>query len=146
MKVVFLRDIPKQGKKYDVKEVADGYARNVLIPKGLVTPATPEALAKVDKEKASLKQHKEQELNALRAELEKIQASSLTITQKANEQGHLFKKIGAKDVAHILLSLAHATIPEKCIIMDPIKTIGKHNIRVETEAGKTSFILTIDSE
>lgn len=146
MKVIFLRDVPKQGKKHEVKEIADGYARNVLIPKGLATQATPQAIAKGEQEKKNIQQHKEQELGAFRKELEKVKEGTFTIKEKANEQGHLFKKIGPKQVSEIVLTLAHAQISEKYIVADPIKTIGKHNILVETPGGKVSFILVIDSE
>ena len=146
MKVIFLRDVPKIGKKHEVKEVADGYARNVLIPKGFVAQATPQALTKAQKEQEAIKHVKEGELAALRTELKKVDGATVTIIEKANEKGVLFHKIGSKEIIKILKEKTGASLSEKMLKGDPLKATGEHKILIETEVGKGSFVLSIKGE
>mgnify|MGYP001600522421 FL=1 len=87
MKIILLKDVPKVGRRYDVKDVADGYALNLLIPKGLAKIATPDAVKKIEETKKNdLTQKKIQEELLLKS-LESIKNITLVIKGKANGQG-----------------------------------------------------------
>lgn len=93
MKIILLKDIPKLGKKYEVKNASDGYATNMLFPRGLAIPATPENLRRFETEKAKLEGERKVH-EALQAEnMKALESTVLTISGKASDKGHLFASI-----------------------------------------------------
>ncbi|MEK7459449.1 MAG: 50S ribosomal protein L9, partial [Patescibacteria group bacterium] len=98
MKVIFLKDIPRIGKKYDIKDVNDGYALNFLLPKKLVERATKESVLKLEQHKKEIVIEKEIEENLLIRNLEEIKDKIITIKCKANEKGSLFSSIHKKEI------------------------------------------------
>jgi len=131
MKVILLTDIPKVGNKYDVKEFKEGYAQNVLLAKGLACLATPSELAKLEDRKRKTVKLKEEELKTFNDLISTVGNKIITIKVKANEKGHLFKSVGPHDVAQAMKELARIEIDEKSIIMDHIKTLGRHKITIK---------------
>ncbi len=93
MKVIFFKDVAGVGKKFDIKSVADGYALNFLVPRGLAVKASPEEVAKLEIKKSSEVKKRQDAEATLTKNLKKVSAVSLVITQDANEKGHLFKGI-----------------------------------------------------
>src|SRR5680860_1422432 len=98
MKVILLTDVPKVGNRYEVKEFKDGYARNVLIAKGLAILATPKALIDLNKKKSEMTNKKKEEDDTFNSLLNNIKSKKIILKVKANEKGHLFKGIGPRDV------------------------------------------------
>ena len=90
MKVILLKDVAKIGRKYDIKNVADGYALNMLIPRGLAVVATEQAMKKVETLKVNDTTDKKIQTELLLKNLEVIKNLTLNLKEKANEKGHLF--------------------------------------------------------
>ena len=130
MKIVLLQDIKSLGKKGDIKDISEGYARNFILPKNLGVLATAEKITEVEKEKSEkMKLEKEILANNL-ALAQKLKG--LKIELKVKEKGgKLFASIHPKDLA-LELKNRHFDIPEKCIKIEKvIKKIGEYRIKIE---------------
>lgn len=152
MKVIFLKDVPRAGRRHDVKEVNDGYAVNFLFPRKLAEPATPKALADLEQNKKEIIIEREVQESLLLKNLEEIKSKTITLKVKADEKGHLFSAIHKKEIVAELQSQYRAEIGENYIILEkPIKTIGEFEIPIEilvpSSAGKkqrSSFKLIVE--
>ncbi len=144
MKVIFLKDVPRVGRRNDVKDVNDGYASNFLFPKKLAAPATPQSLAQLEaKKNAVLLDNKVQEELILKS-LAELKDKVVNISGKANEKGHLFSSIHKKEIIEALKTNHKAEILEDFIILEkPIKEVGEFEIPVEIKHHKSSFKLII---
>ena len=142
MKIILLHDVPKVGKKWEVKNVADGFAQNALIPKKLAEMATPPALARAVAARASSEASRAASAEEL-GELAKTLASApLEISAKANEQGHLFAALHEGDIARAIQQKTGVAIsPELLKSAHPIKTVGEHLISIQTT--DTTFRVTL---
>lgn len=135
MKVIFLQDVPRVGKKYDTKEVNDGYAVNFLLPRKLAITATSKAVAELEMKKKEIVLEREVQEDLLMKNLEEIKGKAITIKGKANELGHLFSAIHKKEIIEAMKEQNHAEIGEEFIVLEkPIKTIGEFEIIVEIPA------------
>ncbi|HIV02389.1 MAG TPA: 50S ribosomal protein L9 [Candidatus Aphodoplasma excrementigallinarum] len=131
MKVILQADVKGKGKKGDIKEVSDGYARNFLFPRGLAVAANAANLNTIKGQKEAQAFHKEQEKDEALAMKEKIDAASVTLTAKAGENGKLFGSITNKDVAEALKMQQHLVVDKKKFHMpDGIKTVGTTEVEV----------------
>lgn len=131
MKLILLKDAKGLGKKGDIINAKDGYARNFLIPKGVAKEAT-EGNMKVAKEQNEAKKiRKEEELNDAKKLAEKISSLTVEIVSKAGENGKLFGSITSKDVAAYLNKQHKIKIDKRKIEMDNIKTLGYTNANVK---------------
>src|SRR3989344_1393166 len=140
MRVIFLQDVPRVGKRYDIKEVNDGYAINFLLPRKLAEPATPKAVAELEKRKKNIEIEREVQESLLLKNLEAIKGKAITIKAKADEKGHLFAQIHKQQIIDSMKEQNHADIGEKFIILDkPIKEIGEHEIAISIKNKKSSF-------
>lgn len=132
MKVILLSDIPKIGKKYDIKEFADGYARNVLISKGLAELATPNAIMMVENKKKSMQKKHDEEMSIFREMVNTINKENISISVKANEKGHLFSSVTPKDIAKAIKEKTGSILDDHMIsITNPIKEIGIHSFKIK---------------
>ncbi len=145
MKVIFLSDVPRVGKKYDVKEVNDGYAMNFLLPRKLAEAATPSAIANLEKRKKNIEIEREVEEKLLLKNLEAIKGKTVTIKAKADEKGHLFSKIHAKEISTAMKDQNNADVGEEFLVLEkPIKEVGEFEIPVSIKGKKSSFKLVIE--
>ncbi len=127
MKVVLLSDVKGQGKKGQVVNVSDGYARNFLFPKNLATPADNKIMNELKgKEEAKLRQI-ELEKQAARDTAEKLKTVSVKIKADAGADGRMYGSVTAKEIAEQLLAQHKITIDKRKIVLnDPIKTFGTY--------------------
>lgn len=131
MKVIFLKDVPRVGKKNDIKDLNDGYAFNFLFPRKLAIPATKEAIVEIEKNLTKIKIEREMEERLLQKHLGEIENIIITIKEKADEKGHLFKSIHPKEISEIMKNLHQIEIDEKYIALEnPIKQIGEFTIPI----------------
>ncbi len=145
MKVIFLQDVPRVGRKHDIKEVNAGYAANFLLPRRLVEMATPKAVAELEKHKKEIVIEKKVQENLLMKYLEEIKGKVVTIKGKSNEKGHLFSAIHKKEIIEALKKDHRAEIGEEFIVLEkPIKEMGEFDIPIEINGHKASFKLIID--
>jgi large subunit ribosomal protein L9 len=145
MKVIFLKDVPRVGKKYDVKEVNDGYATNFLIPRKLAEPATSKSLAMLEIRKKEISIEKEIQEDLLNKNLEEIKNKTVVVKAKSDETGHLFSAIHEKDLVEAMKTQHHVDIaPEFIILKKPIKSLGEFDIPIEIKNKKSSFKLRVE--
>lgn len=132
MKVIFLKDVVKIGKKYDVKDFADGYAQNVLIAKGLAIRATPQELAKIDARKESILNQKYKEETDFKELMNSIHSVSVIVKSNTNEKGHLFQALPKSDIINSIHNLTSILLEEENIVIEkPIKEIGVHRVKIK---------------
>lgn len=144
MKVIFLQDVPRVGKKYDIKEVNDGYALNFLFPKKLAELATINAQISLEKRKNEIVIEREVQESLLLRNLEEIRGRVVTISGKANELGHLFRAIHAKEIVEAMHREHHAEINEEFLVLEkPIKEVGEFEIPIKIKNKKSSFKLVV---
>lgn len=145
MKVIFLKDVPRIGKRRDIKEVNSGYAMNFLIPRKLAEMATVNAIALLEKKKKNIEIERELQEDLLIKNLETIKGKVLYMKMKADEKGHLFSGIHKKEIAEEMKKQNHADIAEEFIILEkPIKAVGEFEILISIKNKKSSFKLVVD--
>ncbi|MEK7128172.1 MAG: 50S ribosomal protein L9 [Patescibacteria group bacterium] len=145
MRIIFLQDVSRVGKKYDIKEVNDGYAVNFLLPRKLAEAVTPKAISELEKRKKSIEIEREVQESLLLKNLEEIKDKTIIIKGKANEQGHLFAQIHKKEIVEAMKSQNHADIGEEFIVFEkPIKEKGEHEISIAIKDKKSSFRLIVE--
>lgn len=132
MKVILTQDVKALGKKDELVNVKDGYARNYLFPKGLAVESSNENVNLMKNKKASQDLKKETEIknaNELKAKLAEIKVE---IKAKSGEQGKLFGAISNKDISDNLKEKFNIEIDKKKIVLsDPIKSIGTFNVEIK---------------
>ena len=131
MKVILLQDVKKMGKKGDVIEASDGYARNYLFPRKLAEEATANALHVVNAKKENERKKKLAELEAAQKFAAELKGKEVSIEAKAGESGRLFGAITNKDIAEVINSKFNLSIDKKKIVMDTIKVAGGYEIEVK---------------
>ena len=132
MKVILQQDVKGQGKKGQLVEVSDGYARNFLLPKKLAVPATAETVNSMkQQEKARLAQQAAEKAEA-QALAKKLEGLSVTISAKAGEGGRLFGAVTAKEISEALSAQHGLNIAKTKIVMDePIKACGGYQYKAK---------------
>ena len=132
MIVILNRDVKGTGKTGDIVKVSDGYARNMLIPKGYAKEATEGNVRNLEKQKAIAAEKKAEEKAAAQALAEKVSAVSVTIKTKAGEGGRIFGSITSKDIADALAEQHKLTVDKKKIQLDnPIKQTGELTVDIK---------------
>ncbi len=132
MIVILIKDVKGVGKAGDVVKVSDGYARNLLLPKGLATEATEGNVRNLEKQKAIQEANRQKELSEARELAERIGQLRVTIATKSGEGGRLFGSITSKDVADALSEQHKITIDKrKFVLENPIKHTGDFELDIK---------------
>lgn len=147
MKVVLLKDVKGTGKTGDIKEVADGYAKNFLIKNGFAKVANAGAINENNLQKESQAYHKEMEKQQAIELGNKLKNVKILLAIKCGENGKTFGSITSKEIAEQLKSQGYEIDKRKIDLAEPIKTIGEYsvNIKLHPEVS-TKISLTIKGE
>jgi large subunit ribosomal protein L9 len=146
MRVIFLQDVQRVGKRHDIKNVSDGYAANFLLPRKLAVSATPSAIAELERRKKEVVVQKEIQEDLLIKNLEEIKGKVVTIKEKADAKGHLFASVHKKEIIEAMKTEHHADISEEFIILEkPIKAVGEFEIPIVVKNKKSSFKLIVEA-
>lgn len=143
MQVILLKDVAKIGRRGEVKEVPQGHAQNFLIPRKLAVPATPDALRKLTVEM------KKKEINVGRHDesfekiLEALSGTPFQLSAEANEQGHLFKGIHARDIAKALGEKGMNVAESEIHLETPIKSLGEAKVLMKSGAREKEVVFII---
>lgn len=138
MKVILNQDIKGQGKKGQMVEVSDGYARNYLLPKKLAKEATKENINVMQGQKESEEFRKKKELEEAQEIAKQMETLTVKLSAKAGENGKLFGSITSKDVAEALTMQHHIKLDKKKFVLpDGIKTLGTTEVDVKIHTGVT---------
>jgi large subunit ribosomal protein L9 len=131
MKIVLQKEVEKLGVPGDVVQVADGYARNYLIPKGFAAPATKGTAKNSERLRRAHDQKVQKAVLEAREVATKITAAPLKVTAKAGEEGKLFGSVTAADIAKQLESTTGATVDRRTVhLAEPIRSLGTHEVTV----------------
>ena len=136
MKVILKEDVQGSGKKGELVNVSDGYARNYLLKRGLAIQATPQALAEYEAQQASKVHKKETEQAAAQAIADKLNGKTLSISAKAGESGKLFGSITSKELAAEIKKHFDIDVDRRKISMKgDIKAHGDYIAEIKLFAG-----------
>lgn len=130
MKVIFLKDVKGQGKKGEVKEVSEGYARNYLLPNGLASPASSSNMKQLEEQKKVERRKKDREKDQAKALAEQLASLSVVIKAKSGEGGRLFGSITSGKINDELSKLGVSLDKRKIVLDEPIKTLGVTEVPV----------------
>ena len=146
MKVILLRDVARIGKRFEIKEVPDGFALNKLIPACDAEPATPANVKRVMEKHKNDVRSRDLEVSSGKAIAEACAALPLSIAMEANDQGHLFQAVHASDIVKAA-ALRSLVIPEASLkLTTPIKSIGAHTVTLHTPAKDFEVALIVTAK
>lgn len=146
MLIILKQDIKGVGRKYEIKEVAQGYANNFLIPKKLAEYAGPGVVKKLQVIRAQEKAEIEIREKLIEKQVEMLKDVKITLKKKTNEKGHLFEKIHTEEIFQALKDQGHIEIdPEFLTTENPIKEIGEHNVSVSVGKNEAKFTLNVEA-
>lgn len=144
MKVVLRKDVPSLGKAGEVHEVADGYGRNYLIPRGLAAPASKTAVENVEAHKAAAARQRSRVEAEWRVVAQRISAETLKVRARTGEQGRLYGSVTAADISEALSRSLQQPVDKRDIAMDePIRTLGPHTVRVHVAPNVTATLTVV---
>ena len=143
MKVILLQDVKGQGKKGEVVDVNDGYARNFLIKKGLAEIATASKLNDLTQKKAAADYHKAEEVKATKALAAEIKGKSFIVKIKAGQNGKVFGSVTGANIADALQAAGYDVDKKKVVLPQPIKTLGTYDVELKLMEGVSSKIAVV---
>ena len=133
MRIILLKDVEKIGKKYEVKEVKPGFARNFLIAKGLAKPATKEVLKWLDLQKEIETKKAEEELKKIQETASSIDGQEIIIQVKTGEEEQLFESVTSQRIWEKLKELGFDIKKNQINLPEPIKELGEFPIKIKLE-------------
>jgi len=130
MQIILVRDVPHIGKRNEIKNVADGYARNFLFPRGLAKPATPEGLKGVERLKAEEEKKEKARLEMLKKWQERINSLTFETLLKTKDDKKAFGSVDTERVADFLSGKGIGITKHQIDLPRPIKAFGEHHIKI----------------
>lgn len=147
MKIILLKDMAKIGKKYETKNISDGYATNLLIPRGFAVAATTETAKRIELEKARDEGERRIRHELLLKNLAELEDKTITIIEKANDKGHLYAAVHKPEIIKAIENQTRLQIDPAHIVLDThIKELGLRPIEVKAGNRSIKFNLDIKSK
>ncbi|MEA3452801.1 MAG: 50S ribosomal protein L9 [Patescibacteria group bacterium] len=143
MKVILLEDIDKIGKKYDIKTVKDGYARNFLIPNKLVKAATKSAILSIKELKQKETKKNEERLVQIQESASELDGQEIEFFVKIGEDNQLFEAITPLKIAKKLKEIGFEIKKDQIILDKPIKELGEFSVKINLDHQLEAKILLI---
>ena len=140
MKVILKADVKGQGKKGDLINASDGYAKNFLLPKGLAVVADKTAINELEGKKSAAQFHKNQEELRAKELADKLEGKKVTFKAKSGENGKLFGSITAQDVANEIKMQLHLEVDKKKIQLESIKVLGTTDAIIKVYPGISATV------
>ena len=131
MKVILKQDVKNLGKKGELVNASDGYARHYLFPRGLATEANASAMNDFNNKENAKKYHKQQEIDAAKADAAKLDGKTFKLTAKAGANGKLFGSVTAKDVSAVIKTDLGLDIDKRKISVEDIKQFGTYEAEIK---------------
>lgn len=126
MKVILLQDVKGTGKKDQIIEVSDGFARNYLFPKKLASEANAVNVNSIETQKSALKHKEELQKQAAIAQAAALSGKTVSVITKTGKDGRMFGSVGSKEIADALNAQLSIQADKKKISIEPIKTLGEY--------------------
>ncbi len=146
MKVILKQDVKSLGKKGDLVNASDGYARNYLFPKGLAVEANASAMNEFNNKESAKKFHKAEEIKAAQQTADKLNGKTFCLKAKAGANGKLFGSVTSKDVSSKIKEELNLDIDKRKIVMQDIKTFGTVEAEIKVYQGISAKIFVQVSE
>ena len=146
MKVVLKQDVKGQGKKGQLVNVSDGYARNFLLPRGLAIEADAQAMNDLKNKEEAARFHVEQDKKNASDTAKVLEGKTLKMTAKAGQGGRLFGSVTTKEVAEALKNQFHVEVDKRKIAMADIKAFGSYEAEIKLYQGISAKITVMVSE
>ncbi|MFB6212593.1 MAG: 50S ribosomal protein L9 [Candidatus Magasanikbacteria bacterium] len=139
IKVILLDNVPDLGSKYDVEEVAMGYFRNYLLPKGLAKPATEEALESLEEKKKKWEKQKQERVEELKKKVGQIESKTFSFEVKTGEEGQVYSSVSSADIKE---RLSEEGLVENVSVKigNPIREIGEHEVKLNLGEGVNAYM------
>lgn len=135
MKVVLIQDVKGLGKKGELVNTSDGYARNFLFPRKLAMEANSQAMSELKNREASEKHRIDTEISAAKANAAKLEGKTVKLTAKAGANGKLFGSVTAKDVAAAVSKEFGLSLDKRKVVVEDIKAFGTYPVEVKLYNG-----------
>ncbi len=146
MKVVLLQDVKGLGKKGELVNTSDGYARNFLFPRKLAMEANSQAMSELKNREASEKHRIETEIAAAKASAAKIEGKTVKLSAKAGANGKLFGSVTSKDVAEAISKEFGLKLDKRKVVVDDIKNFGTYPVEVKLYNGISASMFVMVGE
>lgn len=143
MKVILLQDVKGQGKKGELVEVNEGYARNFLIKKGLAEVATASKINDLNQKKASADFHRAEEIKATQALAKELNGKTFTVKIKAGQGGKVFGSVTGANISDALQTAGYSVDKKKVVLAQPIKNVGAYEVDLKLMEGIASKIKVV---
>jgi large subunit ribosomal protein L9 len=143
MRIVLREDVDTLGRKGDLVDVADGYARNYLVPKGLAMKATKGVVAQAESMRRSREVKETRDRDAAQALAAQLGSRALEIKARAGEGGKLFGSVTAKEIGAALARRGIAVDRHKIELEDPLKQLGTYKVAVRIHPGLEPAEVTV---
>ena len=131
MQIILQEDVDKLGTRGQVVEVAEGYARNFLLPRKLAMPASAGNLKRLEKIRTTLAKLTATERDAAQKVADALNTVVISLTRKAGENDHMFGSVTSADLAEELAKLGHTVDKRKIQLAEPIRTLGEYQVPVK---------------
>jgi len=131
MKVILQQDVRGKGKKGELIEAAEGYARNYLLPRKLAIPATPDAINTMKLQDAARRKEEAANRAAAVETADKLRGKTVKITAKGGAGGKLFGAVTGKEISEALSEQLGVSVAKQQLVLEPIKTFGTHEIKAK---------------
>jgi large subunit ribosomal protein L9 len=146
MKIIFIKDVENIGKKYEVKEVKDGYARNFLIPNNLAKIATEKNIMLIEKEKRKEDKNVEEELKEIQEIASKMDGIEVNFSVKIGKENQLFESITSQKIADKPKKMGYEIKKNQIKIEENIKELGEFPVKIKFEHNLETEIRIIVTE
>ncbi|HSF03544.1 MAG TPA: 50S ribosomal protein L9 [Solirubrobacterales bacterium] len=140
MKVILMTDVPALGHRGETRDVANGYARNFLLPRKLAVLATPANLKNVEHLKRQRAREEHRALEEAKAAAARIEALTLAVTARASEDGRLYGSVSAQDVVDFLERHQLPLEKRRVLLDEPIKALGDYKVPVRLHGDVTAAL------
>ncbi len=140
MQVILLQDVKGQGKKGELVDVNEGYARNFLIKKGYAEVATANKINDLKQKKASADFHKQEELKAMRALAAELKGKTFKVTIKVGQGGKVFGSVTGANISEALVAAGYEVDKKKVVLEGPIKSVGLYSVELKLAEGVSTAI------
>jgi large subunit ribosomal protein L9 len=140
MKVILMTDVPTLGRRGETREVANGYARNFLLPKKLAVPATAANLKNVDHLKRQREREEQRAVHEAQAAAARIETLTLGVVKRAAEDGRLYGSVSAQDVVDFLDQQQIPVEKRRVLLDEPIKAVGEYKVPVRLHGDVTATL------
>ena len=140
MKVILKQDVKGTGKKGEILDVSDGFAKNFLLKKGLAEQASSVAVNSLKLQKEAEERRRAEEIRQIRELAQKMDKSKVTVSIKCGENGKVFGSVTSKEIASRLEELGYEIDKKKIVLKAPIKTVGDYTVEIRLMEGVSAKV------